>query len=115
MPARVAAFSGRCCWGARIVKAATRERPSLQPPRAKAKPATAVTHRAARRAGKAERGSDELEDHRIDGEAVALLGGDRRDGGVALRAQHVLHLHGLDDGERLARLHLLPGLDEDRL
>ena len=34
---------------------------------------------------------------------------------VALGVQHVLHLHGLDDAERLARLDILPDRDVDRL
>src|SRR5215471_1285289 len=74
-------------------------------------PATAG--RAATRAPP-ERASRELHDHRVDGEAVAGLGPDRLHDAVALRAQDVLHLHGFDHRERLARLDLLALADRDR-
>src|ERR1700722_20396097 len=55
-----------------------------------------------------------LQDHGIDRKAVALFGKDRLDGAVAFGAQHVLHLHRLDDRQRLARLDVLPHRDGDR-
>ena len=58
--------------------------------------------------------SRELEDHLIDREAVAGLRAQFGDRAVALGAQHVLHLHRLDDGERLAGLDLLTFLDDQR-
>src|SRR5215469_9802231 len=58
--------------------------------------------------------SFEFEDDLIDRQAVARRGGDARDTAVALGTQHVLHLHRLDDGQRLAGFDLLAGRDRDR-
>ena len=44
-----------------------------------------------------------------------FLGEDRLHRGVALGAQHILHLHRFDDAQRLAGLHFLTDLDGDRL
>src|SRR5204863_9132867 len=52
-------------------------------------------------------GSGELDDLLVDLQAVAGLGVQGRDRAVLGRAQHVLHLHRLDHGERLAGLDLL--------
>ena len=49
----------------------------------------------------------EFEDHLVDGETVAGVGADACDAAVAFGTQHILHLHRLDDGERLAGFHLL--------
>src|SRR5258707_6684409 len=51
--------------------------------------------------------SAEFENDFVDREAVADLGADLGDLAVALGAQHVLHLHRLHGGERLAGLDLL--------
>src|SRR5690348_14232585 len=58
--------------------------------------------------------SFEFEDELIDRKAVAWLGGDARNPAVALGAQYVLHLHRLDDGQRLARFDVLTGFDGNR-
>src|SRR5579883_1540796 len=55
--------------------------------------------------------SGEFENDLIDGETVARLGAYLGDLGVALGAQHILHLHGLDYGELLAGLDLLSLID----
>jgi len=63
--------------------------------------------------------SRELENDGVDGQAVAGLRVHFLDDTVAFRTQDVLHLHGLDHGEGVARLHLLAfarmdGLDQAR-
>src|SRR5205085_4182517 len=58
--------------------------------------------------------SIEFEDYLVDREAVTRVGADPRDAAVAFGAQHILHLHRFDDGERLAGFHLLALLDDDR-
>src|SRR3954447_1888880 len=56
----------------------------------------------------------ELENDRIDCEAIAFLGVNFGNRAVALGAQHVFHLHRLDDAERLAGLDLLALDNVDR-
>src|SRR5262249_13420173 len=56
----------------------------------------------------ADKSSRELHNDRVHGKAVAGLCFELRHGDVAAGLEHVLHLHGLDDGQRLAGLHLLP-------
>src|SRR5690606_20395354 len=50
----------------------------------------------------------------VGGDAVARLGADRLHHPVALGADDVLHLHGLEDGDDLAGLDLLAGRHVDR-
>src|SRR5262249_5064484 len=61
-----------------------------------------------------ERPPREPPDHRLDGGAVAGLAPGRLPDAVALLAQDVIHLHGFDHRERLARLDLLALADRDR-
>ena len=56
----------------------------------------------------------ELQDHRVDGEAVAGLGVDRLDRAGFFGAQDILHLHRLDHGERLAGLDPVALADMER-
>ena len=56
----------------------------------------------------------ELQDNLIHAETLPCLSRDLGDGAVTLGAEHVLHLHGLDDCELLARFHRLAFLDGDR-
>src|SRR5712691_6276136 len=57
--------------------------------------------------------SREFHDHRVHRETVSGPGVNLLHHAVALGAQHVLHLHRLDHGERLARLDLLAFGDRD--
>src|SRR5207342_3698465 len=59
-------------------------------------------------------GSRKLHDHRVYGKTVAGLGLDGLHRTVTFGAQHVLHFHGLDHGERFPRLDLLPLAPRDR-
>jgi len=61
-----------------------------------------------------QRPSIEFEDYLVDSEAVAGICVDARDAAVTLGTQHVLHLHRFDNRERLAGLHLLALLDDNR-
>ena len=56
----------------------------------------------------------EFEDHRVDGEAVAGLRVDLLHHAGFLGAQDILHLHRLDDRERLAGLDLVAFADVER-
>src|SRR6516225_10550562 len=58
--------------------------------------------------------SSEFQDHGVDREAVARLGMYFLHRAVALGAQHVLHLHRLNDGKRFTRLDLLALTHRDR-
>src|SRR4029079_5394245 len=55
-----------------------------------------------------------LQYHGIDIEAVAGLGQNLGDFGIALGLEHILHLHRLDDAERVARGNLLAFADIER-
>src|SRR5208282_6827079 len=56
----------------------------------------------------------ELDNHRVDSDAVARLDADFLDRAVALGAQNILHLHRLDHRQRLAGLDLLAFGDGNR-
>src|SRR5690606_21189305 len=60
-------------------------------------------------------GSGELHDDSVDRKAVTWLGIDGLHNAVPLRPQGILHLHGFDNRERIASLHLLASLNMDGL
>src|SRR5581483_781153 len=56
----------------------------------------------------------ELQDHGTDRQNVALPRNDPGDRGIMVGAQHIRHLHRLDDRQRLTRPDFLAGADMDR-
>src|SRR5262249_9965473 len=77
------------------------------------KPASAL--RTTRLALIAALGSGEFHDHSVHGKAITGLGLHGFDDPIALGAQDVLHLHGLDDAQSVTHLDLLPGPHVDCL